>query len=180
VPVIELTSEMEAITNTVPQMPDKDSVKGGHRIYELGGVSHGDSGVSGQLRPATAQLIERHHPLTEPTPACSVEDTDVPMRDVAQAALVNLDRWVSTGVAPPRASRLVVNADGRDYTRDAFGNPVGGCAWRNWMCRWSIMPNRPPRCAGARSAPQPEAFAGRSRADRADLSGRAGAISGAV
>lgn len=124
VPVIELTSSMEAITNVFPQTPDSDAVKGGHRIYELGGVSHLDSGISGQVRPSTVQLLARRHPSVDMPPACSVEDTDVPMRDVAQAALANIDRWVTTGQAPPRAARMQV--EGKDYVRDAFGNPLGG------------------------------------------------------
>ena len=125
-PVIELTSEMEAITNVHPQRGESDAVNGGHRIYELGGTSHGDSGVSGQVRAASVQLQARRHPAVEPLVACTVEDTDVPMRDVAQAALVNLNRWVETGQAPPRAERLKVAPDGKDFVRDAFGNPLGG------------------------------------------------------
>jgi hypothetical protein len=125
-PVIELTSEMEAITNVHPQRPESDAVEGGHRIYELGGVSHGDSGVAGQVRAASVQLAQRGHPAVEPPVACSVAETDVPMRDVAQAALVNLDRWVRTGRAPPRVARLQVAEGGKDYVRDGFGNPVGG------------------------------------------------------
>lgn len=125
-PVIELTSEMEAITNVSPQRGDVDTVAGGHRIYELGGVSHGDSGVAGQIRPATVQLRERGHGAVDAAVTCAVGDSDVPMRDVAQAALVNIDRWVETGQAPPRAPRLRVAADGKDYVRDLFGNPLGG------------------------------------------------------
>lgn len=125
-PVIELTSEMEAITNIYPQRPESDAVAGGHRIYELGGVSHGDTGISAQVRAASVQLAARRHPAVEPLVACTVEDTDVPMRDVAQAALVNLNRWVETGQAPPLASRMQVAADGKDFIRDAFGNPLGG------------------------------------------------------
>jgi hypothetical protein len=125
-PVIELTSAMEAITNVFPQAPDSDAIKGGHRIYELGGVSHTDTGISGQVRPASVQLLARHHPAIDVPPVCSVEDTDVPMRDVAQAALVGIDRWVNTGKAPPRATRMQVASDGKDYVRDAFGNPLGG------------------------------------------------------
>ncbi|NOW46305.1 pimeloyl-ACP methyl ester carboxylesterase [Novosphingobium sp. SG751A] len=123
-PVIELTSEMEAITNIYPLREQTDAAKGGYRIYELGGVSHGDSGVTGQVRPSTWQLLERRHGGVEPVPVCSVEDSDSPMRDVAQAALVNIDRWVSTGVPAPRAERMQVT--GKDYARDAFGNPIGG------------------------------------------------------
>jgi pimeloyl-ACP methyl ester carboxylesterase len=126
VPVIELMSEMEAITNTTPQAPERDTVKGGHRIYNLGGTSHGDSGVSGQVRPSTWQLLGRRHPLAEPVPVCSVEDTDSPMRDIAQAALVNIDRWVSTGQPAPRANALQIAPDGKDFVRDSFGNALGG------------------------------------------------------
>ncbi|MBU6267883.1 MAG: alpha/beta hydrolase [Sphingomonadales bacterium] len=125
-PVIELTSEMEAITNVYPQRAESDAVSGGHRIYELGGVSHGDSGVAGQVRAATVQLQQRRHPAVESQVACTVADTDVPMRDVAQAALVNLIRWVETGQAPPHADRMAVAGDGKDYRRDGFGNPLGG------------------------------------------------------
>jgi hypothetical protein len=125
-PVIELTSEMEAITNVDPQLPDIDSVKGGHRLYELGGVSHGDSGVAGQVRASVPQLIARHHPQAEPPVRCTVADTDVPMRDVADAALANLDLWVSTGRAPPPGARLEIAPGGKDYARDRFGNSKGG------------------------------------------------------
>jgi len=125
-PVIELTSEMEAITNVNPQRPESDAAKGGHRLYQLGGVSHRDSGVDDQTDTSHDQLEARHHPGVEPEVACTVGFTDVPMRDVAQAALVNLDRWVETGKAPPRAAPMAVQADGKDYVRDQFGNPVGG------------------------------------------------------
>lgn len=125
-PVIELTSEMEAITNVHLTRTESDAVQGGYRIYELGGTSHGDSGVAGQVRAASVQLAARRHPAVELPVTCSVADTDVPMRDIADAALANLDRWVSTGQPAPRASRMVVAADGKDFARDAFGNPKGG------------------------------------------------------
>lgn len=125
-PVIELTSEMEAITNVHPMRPESDAVKGGHRIYELGGVSHSDSGVEGQATPARSQLAARGHPGIEPEVTCTMGLSDVPMRDVAQAALVKLDAWVRTGKAPPRASRLQVATGGKDYIRDGIGNPIGG------------------------------------------------------
>ncbi len=126
VPVIELTSEMEAITNVHLTRPESDVVMGGYRIYELGGTSHRDTGVDGQIRPATLQLLERRHPGAEPEVACTVGLSDVPMRDIAQAALVNLDRWVSTGKAPPRAARMQVAEAGKAFARDSFGNPLGG------------------------------------------------------
>lgn len=125
-PVIELTSEMEAITQIYPQRPESDGVKGGHRLYQLGGVSHRDSGVDSQTDPSHEQLEARQHPRVDPEVACTVGFSDVPMRDVAQAALVNLDRWVETGQAPPRAAALQVQPDRKDYLRDQYGNALGG------------------------------------------------------
>ncbi|MFM5908587.1 MAG: alpha/beta hydrolase domain-containing protein [Novosphingobium sp.] len=125
-PVIELTSEMEAITNVHAMRGESDAAKGGHRIYELGGTSHRDSGIDGQNDPSRLQLAARGHPGIELEPVCSVGYSDVPMRDVAQAALANMHGWVESGKAPPRAARMAAAPDGNDFVRDRFGNPVGG------------------------------------------------------
>jgi len=56
VPVIELMTENEAVTNTGPQPPEHDVGMGRHRLYEVAGLTHGDSLQRGGLRPAMAQL----------------------------------------------------------------------------------------------------------------------------
>jgi hypothetical protein len=111
-------------------------VKGGHRIYELGGVSHLDQGTHAQFKPATEQLIARHHPAAKEAPVCTVEDTDVPMRDVAQAAMANIDQWVSTGKAPPHTSRMQVKPTARIMCATLSAIRLEACGWRNSMYRW--------------------------------------------
>lgn len=126
VPVIELLSENEAITNAGPQAPDRDAARGGHRLYELGGVSHTDNGYAPVIGTNLEQLLARHHPGARPPVACEYAPTDVPMRDIARAALDNLNRWVETGVAPPRAARMEADYANRQALRDPYGNPRGG------------------------------------------------------
>jgi hypothetical protein len=46
--------------------------------------------------------------------------------DIWEMALDNLTRWTVNGVAPPRASRIELDADGKTVKRDATGNAVGG------------------------------------------------------
>lgn len=125
VPVIELMSENEARTNTTPQTPDIDSYKGGHRLYEVGGASHQDAGVPEPARPWDEQLKARQHASWTPPVVCATPATDVPVRDLAQAAMTNLKLWHDKGVAPPRAARLELEAPGRAAV-DRFGNARGG------------------------------------------------------
>ena len=125
VPIIELQSENEAVTNREPQTPDSDAIAGGHRLYELGGVSHTDIGRE-SVNPVMTQLMARHHPYAAATSACDAPPSDVPMADVAAAALWNLDRWNRTGIAPPRAEPIVVNALTHQSEKDEIGNTLGG------------------------------------------------------
>jgi hypothetical protein len=41
-------------------------------------------------------------------------------------AFDNLVRWIARGVAPPRAARIELEADGRTVKRDANANALGG------------------------------------------------------
>ena len=125
VPVIELISQNEGDNNIGPQAPDSDAYVGGHRLYELGGVSHGDTGYR-TPSPYNVQLLARHHPGARPPAACGFEDTDVPMRDVAQAALANLDHWARESAAPPPSARLALDPATHAQLVDANGLPRGG------------------------------------------------------
>lgn len=123
-PVIEFLSQNEGYQNNAKQAPDRDEGLGRHRIYEVGGTSHGDLGVevesSNQL-----QLRQRKHPSARPVPDCAYAPTDVPLRLLFSATMDNLDLWVSKGVAPPTSKRLEFTR-AQEVARDAFGNPLGG------------------------------------------------------
>lgn len=127
VPVIELMTENEAVTNTGPQAADIDTGFGRHRLYEVGGLTHGD-GLAPPGRETTMryQLQQRGLPARTDTDACSMEHSDVPMGHLAGAALANLDAWVTRGVPPPHAERLQLDPATHAVIRDEFGNARGG------------------------------------------------------
>ena len=51
---------------------------------------------------------------------------DGPGRFVVRTALRDLDRWIRTGVAPPKAPRFAIDAATKTYVRDEWGNVEGG------------------------------------------------------
>jgi hypothetical protein len=123
VPVIQMMSENEAITNREPQTPDSDAPRR-TRLYEVPGLTHG-SGGSTRADVTGQQRASRGAPAMPRPTACAYPNTDVDMSHYGQAALANLDRWVRTGQAPPRVPRMKVDASYRQV-RDAQGNTLGG------------------------------------------------------
>lgn len=123
VPVIELQSENEAITNREPQTPDRDRVPGAHRLYELPGTTHGSGGARTYL--AERQIAWRvRQPFVAPVDACPYQPSDIDIAAYARAAHANLERWAREKVPPPRALRLEHKA--LVQVRDADGNTLGG------------------------------------------------------
>jgi hypothetical protein len=121
VPVIELMTENEAVTNTAPQPPERDNGFGRHRLYEVAGLTHGDSLQRGGMRSGLLQLQRKGLWSAPPADPCKLERSDVPIDALARAALDNLDEWVERGTPPPLAPRLDFSAP-----LDAFGNrPTG-------------------------------------------------------
>ncbi|NJC04398.1 hypothetical protein GGQ97_000191 [Sphingomonas kaistensis] len=123
VPVIELQSENEAITNREPQTPDRDRSPGAHRLYELPGTTHGSGGLRTFL--AERQIAWRlKQPFAPPVDACPYQPSDIDIAAFARAAHANLERWVREGVPPPRAARLRHRE--LVQVRDSNGNTLGG------------------------------------------------------
>ncbi len=124
VPVIELQSENEAITNRNPQTPDKDSAPGAHRLYEVPGLTHGSSRRRSDV--SAKQIAARlGKPQNARADACPFPQTDVDMAAFAQAAHANLDRWSRRGIAAPRERERLQQDNGKQR-RDANGNALGG------------------------------------------------------
>lgn len=124
VPIIELQSENEAITDLTPQTPEVDDIVGGHRLWTLGGVTHTDIGRA-QSSVARAQAFKK---LGKPAPLspCNLEPSDVPMADVAAAALYDLDQWVRHGTPAPSAAPNPVDPLTKYARKDGVGNALGG------------------------------------------------------
>lgn len=124
VPVIELQSENEAITNREPQTADKDTAPGAHRLYEVPGLTHGSSRRRSSV--GEIQIAARlGRPQAARADACAFVQTDVDMAAFAQAAHDNLDAWSRRGIAPPRVAQQLRH-DGLVQRRDASGNAIGG------------------------------------------------------
>lgn len=126
VPVIELMTENEAITNLGPQATDADRGIGRHRIYEVPGLTHGDGlAAPGESSTMRYQLQQAGFHATQ-TSGCTLEASDVPMRDLASAALANLELWVTRGTPAPASLRLDMADGGNRPRRDSLGNALGG------------------------------------------------------
>jgi hypothetical protein len=154
VPVIELMTENEAVTNTGPQAPEYDSGTGRHRLYEVAGLTHGDGLIAPGEEPTMRfQLTQRHLAPSAAADSCKLEHSDVPMNQLASAVLANLDEWVTHDVAPPRAERLQVDPTTHAPARDAVGNALGGIRVAQLdvpLATYAVAPaDVAPECAGA-------------------------------
>jgi hypothetical protein len=139
VPVMTLISETDLIGTGLSgywaaQQPDNDKL----RVWEMPGTSHVDNymffvGGHDDGHAAVAQLAE----YWKPTDALFGAKMAKPINSgpqhhyVAMAALEALDRWVSTGKAPPKAARLELNAPDKEgvpptLALDGAGNARGG------------------------------------------------------
>lgn len=124
VPVVELQSENEAVTNREPQTPDKDAKLGAHRLYEVPGLTHGSNRRRSTI--GETQIAARlGAPQAARADSCPYPQTDVDMAAFAQAAHENLDAWSRRGIAPPRVAQRLQHVGGVQR-RDANGNALGG------------------------------------------------------
>jgi len=168
VPVIEMLSEGEAETNLAARRDDSDAPSR-YRLYEVAGASHMTAQEAG---PLALPVIE--------------DPSDFPMDMLVGAALLNLRRWVSEDVAPPRADRLIVLQDraagrcgrrdeARPLRRDEHGNALGGVRspWVDVPVA-SYYPHSSPRTP---DAALPAAASGGRRLATADVADLMGSMS---
>jgi hypothetical protein len=119
-PVLELQGERELLVtiSIYGSLGYRRSDSNTYRLYEVTGMSHvnnePESPVSGF---AGSVKCERPPGAT----GSAFRQTDI-----WQMAFDNLVRWISKGVAPPRAPRIKLEADGKTVKRDEYGNALGG------------------------------------------------------
>jgi hypothetical protein len=135
VPVIHVNTETEVALGAAGGLPyrrpDSDRPDDRYRLWEVPGASHVDSGEGIDNIALDAQEL-----LGMPAPSNNcvhlgvpgiVDPNTFPFRDVANAALADLTRWVTHGVAPPRTGRIQLTATTpAAVARDQFGNALGG------------------------------------------------------
>ena len=137
VPVIELFAEGDVGTNLSTRRLDADAVPDLFRRYEVAGAPHVDSFETRAL-PRTADVLRAGgRAVTGDDPTCTpagVETSDFRNRHAFNAAWRNLDAWVRSGRAAPKAPWLRVKPGvteaGFDpataFETDAAGNALGG------------------------------------------------------
>jgi hypothetical protein len=81
------------------------------RWWEVAGTAHADKFQVGVVADSLG---------------CPAPVNDGPSRFVVRTALHDLDRWVRTGAAPPKAPRFAVDTASKTYVRDEWGNVKGG------------------------------------------------------
>jgi len=120
VPVVELQGERELLVTTSIygslgyRRPDSKT----YRLYEVAGMSHINDEPDNPVS-AFAGSVSCDWPAGA-TPSTFRQT------DIWNMAFDNLARWISKGVAPPRAPRIELEADGKTVKRDAHGNALGG------------------------------------------------------
>ena len=139
VPVMTLISETDLIGSGLSgfwtaRQPDNDKL----RIWEMPGTAHVDNYMFfiGGFDNGSAPLAKMAE-LWKPTDALFGAKMAKPINSapqhhyVAMAALAQLDRWVRTGKAPPKAPRLEIEpaakaGEAPKLAPDAKGNAKGG------------------------------------------------------
>jgi hypothetical protein len=81
------------------------------RWWEVAGTAHADRFLVGALADSFG---------------CPEAVNAGPGRFAPRTALRDLDRWVRTGVAPPKAPRFAIDPATKAFVRDQFGNVRGG------------------------------------------------------
>ena len=135
VPVVHVNTETEVALGAAGGLryrrPDSDQPNDRYRLWEVPGSSHVDSGEGIDNIALDAQELLR---MPAPSNNCThmgvpgiVDPNTFPWRDVANAALADLTRWVAEGVPPPRTDRIQLTATTpAAIARDQFGNALGG------------------------------------------------------
>jgi len=106
--VVETETDILGIIGAYPaRQPDDRHL----RWWEVAGTAHADRFLVGPLADSLG---------------CPAPVNNGPGRFAPRTALRDLDRWVRTGVAPPKAPRFAIDAASKTYTRDEWGNVKGG------------------------------------------------------
>jgi hypothetical protein len=135
-PVISVVSQV-LFTGLGGNRADSDSPKDRYRRYEIAGASHINKWSVG-LWPKPEDLIKAG--LKDPPPKCAefvkYGMTDFPLEYFMRAAFSNLDAWVRSDTAPPKAPRIKVKSISKGpkpgmppsviILSDKYGNAVGG------------------------------------------------------
>lgn len=122
VPIIRAMSLSDFVSGIAARRADSDTPQDPYRHYEIAGMGHASPfELYYSARPADMIKAGR----TPPPMNCNEGPRSrFPTNVSFDAILQNLDRWVRTGIAPPRAQWI--QREGNTTVLDEHGNVVGG------------------------------------------------------
>ena len=128
-PVMNLQTETDLfkLGAYLNRQPDSASF----RLWEVAGTAHADfylttAGGFDQQHVRSAQIYQTYSPSIFLGICPDLINTAPQHAYVGAAALRGLNSWIEDGIAPPSASRIMINAEGDDIERDSYGNALGG------------------------------------------------------
>jgi hypothetical protein len=129
VPVMMVQTETDLFG--LGSYPDLQPDSANFRLWEIAGAAHADRYVSDvglfDSSDSTKGAAVKEDPHALPVLVkCDQPINSGPQHFVVSAAIAALGNWVRTGVAPPHADRIQVNAQTSTIVRDSFGNALGG------------------------------------------------------
>ncbi len=127
VPVIRIFTQSDILgkgvhssSSCMMRRDDSDTIDP-YRHYEVPGATVGFKypRLSGPCQQDVEATGNTFNPVVLPP-------IEFPLWYIMNGAFANLDEWVRTGQAPPRADRVLTKADCSDFILDQFGNTQGG------------------------------------------------------
>lgn len=109
-PIIVVQTETD-ILGILAAYPARQRDSARFRWWEVAGTAHADQFQVGAQADALG---------------CPEPVNNGPSRFILRTALRDLDHWVRTGAAPPRAPRFAIDPATKAYVRDQYGNVKGG------------------------------------------------------
>ena len=120
VPVVELQGERELLVtiSVYGKLGYRRADSKSYRLYEVPAMSHINNEPDNPVSAFAGSLTCDWPPGATPS--------EFRQTDIWDMAFDNLARWITTGVAPPRAARIELEPDGKTVKRDENGNALGG------------------------------------------------------
>jgi hypothetical protein len=119
VPVLTVETQTDILPSGLDYLPATQPDGRWLRLWEVAGTSHVDAT---ELGLSSAEVL-RDIPGF-PQGSCADPPNDGQERYVMDAALAQLNRWITTGIPAPHAARIEIS--GGSYVTDRFGNALGG------------------------------------------------------
>jgi hypothetical protein len=119
VPVLTVETQTDILPDGLDYLPATQPDSRWFRLWEVPGTSHVDAT---ELGLASAEILRDLPDF--PQEPCVDPPNDGQERYVMDAALAQLNRWVTRGVPAPHAARIDISGD--SYVTDQFGNALGG------------------------------------------------------